>query len=512
MKFFLLAFRALTVCGLLASAHAAEESAARAKTLNDLQTQLAATFNAPRFGGALWGAKIVSLDSGRTWFEHHADRLLSPASNCKLFTAALALDRLGGDYRIVTPLRATTKPDASGDLRGDLIVSGRGDPSWKSRGTGKDFWATFEPFVAAIEKAGVKHITGDILTDTTYFRGPPSGAGWSADDLVEDFGAEISAVSLEDNFADVRVDPGSKAGDPGTLALVQPSTGLFLDNRVITTMEGGVKHLTRIRLPGENVVHFFGEVPLGSAATSLDVAVPHPSLWFAAALKEALVRRGIRVDGGARSVGWPDAPLATTGSVQIGEISSPPLRVLLTSLVKASQNLETDLIFAHLGEKYRATDAPPGQTSEESAVALLRFFLTQNHLPADEVRFEEGSGLSRNNLATANAIVALLQFMKAHRAAKDFFDALPIAGVDGTIKRQMKGTAAENNVHAKTGSLRYANSLSGYVTTAAGEQLAFSFMLNRYVPLPGRTAVTELDDLAVLLASFNARPDVPTQR
>jgi D-alanyl-D-alanine carboxypeptidase/D-alanyl-D-alanine-endopeptidase (penicillin-binding protein 4) len=251
----------------------------------------------------------------------------------------------------------------------------------------------------------------------------------------------------------------------------------------------------------------FGELPLGGTEEVVDVTVPRPATWFAAALKEALVRRGIRVDGTARSLRWPDAPAATAASVLLGEISSPPLRELITALVKPSQNLETDLIFAYLGETLRATDAPPLQTSEESAAAALHEFLRANGLPAEEVRLDEGSGLSRNNLATANATVALLRFMSTHRAAKDWLDALPIAGVDGTLHSRMKGTAAENNVRAKTGSLRYANSLSGYVTTAAGERLAFSFMLNRYVPPTGRTATAELDELAARLAAFAGRSE-----
>ena len=486
---------------------AAAELPARAGTVAELRAQFEAEVTAPRFGGALWGVKIVSLDTGRTWFEHHADRLMSPGSNCKLFTAALALDRLGGDFRFSTPLLATARPDAAGELRGDLVVSGRSDPSWKTRGTKKDFWTTFEPFVAAVEKAGVRHITGDVIADATFFRALPNGASWTADDLVDDFGAEISAVTLEDNFADLRITPGARAGLPCELALVQPHTGLVLDNRTVTTAAGGARHIVRTRLFGENVVHVFGELPMGGTEEIVDVTVPRPAAWFAAALKEALVRHGIRIDGPARSLRWPDAPAVGVSAVKLGEISSPPLRELITALLKPSQNLETDLIFAYLGETLRATDAPPLQTAEESAAAALHEFLRANGLPAEEVRLDEGSGLSRNNLATANATVALLRFMSTHRAEKDWLDALPIAGVDGTLRRRMKGTPAENNVRAKTGSLRYANSLSGYVTTAAGERLAFSFMLNRYVPPAGRTAPAELDDLAARLAAFEGRSE-----
>jgi D-alanyl-D-alanine carboxypeptidase/D-alanyl-D-alanine-endopeptidase (penicillin-binding protein 4) len=174
--------------------------------------------------------------------------------------------------------------------------------------------------------------------------------------------------------------------------------------------------------------------------------------------------------------------------------------------LKPSQNLETDLVFDHTGEFLRGTNSPAWATSEELAVAALDKFLATNGIPAD-VHFDEGSGLSRNNLTSASATVALLTMMTTNRWAKDFFDALPVAGVDGTIRRRMKNTPAFQNVHAKTGTLRWVNALSGYVTTAAGEKLVFSLMLNRYVPPPDRKRTDELDDIAVLLAGFTGRSD-----
>ena len=512
MKYFLSAARLLLPLFVgLAGQLRAEGSAPAAvavpvaTSVDALRTQIETYVALPRFSGALWGVKVVSLETGRTLFEHHADRLMSPASNCKLYTSALALDRLGGDYRIVTPIYATAKPDAAGELRGDLIVSGRGDPSWKTRGTKKAFWETFEPFVDVLVKAGVRHVTGDLVADATFFRGLPTGSSWTADDLMDDYGAEISAISLEDNYADLRLTPANTAGRPANLEMLQPMTGLVLDNRTQTGPAGGPGRIFRRRLLGENIVHLFGELPMGGKEQAIDVTVPHPADWFAAALKEALARHGIRVDGRARSVRWPDAPATTATSEKLGEISSPPLRELITALMKPSQNLETDLIFGHLGETLRAADAPPLQTSEDSALALLQAFLRTNQLPADEVRFDEGSGLSRNNLASANSTVALLKFMTTHRAAKDYADSLPIAGVDGTLRRRMKGTPAENNIHAKTGTLRYANSIAGYVTSAAGEQLAFCVMLNRNVPPPGRSAGEEVDEIAVMLAKLAGR-------
>jgi len=180
---------------------------------------------------------------------------------------------------------------------------------------------------------------------------------------------------------------------------------------------------------------------------------------------------------------------------------------LVVAFMKPSQNLEADLIFAHLGEAVRPSEAPAWRTSEQCAVGALRDFLQRNRLPADEVRFEEGSGLSRNNLTSANATLALLMFMATHREADAFVESLPIAGVDGTLRRRMRGTAAEGNVQAKTGSLRWANSLSGYVTTAAGERLAFSVMLNRSIVPPGRFGRDDVDPIALILARFSGRTD-----
>ena len=481
------------------------------QTVGELQARLEAHVTQARFSGGLWGVKVVSLDSGRTLFEHHADRLMSPASNTKLYTGALALDVLGGGYRIVTPIFAATKPDRAGVVQGDVIVSGRGDPSWQTRGAagaaGKDFWSTFEPFVAVLEKAGVRRVTGDLVADATWWRGVPQGAGWTANDLNDSYGAEISAISLEDNYAELRLSPGAQVGDRCSFTLVQPQTGLVIDNRVTTVAKGGKRAIEATRVMGENVVHVFGELPAGDHDEVVNVPVPRPANWFAAALRAALAKRGIVVEGGARSVRWPEASPVGATNFQVGEIVSPPLRELVAAFMKPSQNLETDLIFAQVGEVRRSADAPVRRTTEESGVLVLGEFLKAHGLPVSEVRFEEGSGLSRNNLTTANATVALLQLMSTHREASAFGDALPIAGVDGTLRRRLKGTVAEGNVRAKTGTLRYAHSLSGYVTTAAGERLAFSLMANRVTVQPGSTVSAELDEVAVWLAGLAGRSE-----
>lgn len=484
-----------------APAALADPLASPAASLTELRQQLDAFIKHPRFSGATWGVKVASLATGRTVYEHDPTRLLTPASNTKLFVAALALDQLGGDFRIVTPLLATNSANASGVLAGDLVVSGRGDPSWKAQPRTGDFWLTFDRFITVLRAAGVRHVTGDLVADTTFLRMPRHGAGWVIDDLAEYYGAEISALTLEENYADLRVQPAETPGEPAVFELLQPHTGLQIRNHTVTVAAGATRTLHRRRELAGPVVHLFGELPLGSEPELLAVTVPQPAAWFARALREALARAGIEIAGTVRTVGWPEPPPAAA-TVQLGEVASPPLRELIRRLMKPSQNLETDLLFALLGEQARTAATPAWRTSEQCAVNALQAFLRDHLLPADEVKFEEGSGLSRNNLTTANATVALLTFMHHHRAAAAFRDSLPIAGVDGTIRRRMKATAAEGNVRAKTGTLRWANSLSGYVTSAAGEPLVFSVMLNRHAAPAGRSGRDEIDAIAVALAGF----------
>jgi D-alanyl-D-alanine carboxypeptidase/D-alanyl-D-alanine-endopeptidase (penicillin-binding protein 4) len=306
--------------------------------------------------------------------------------------------------------------------------------------------------------------------------------------------------------------PAAKVGQICITNWLQPLTALTLDNRLTTAAAGRSPQVVSRRIFGESTVYLFGELPLNGAATTIEITIPRPANWFAAALKEALSRAGIQVDGKARSVRWPEGSVVTNQHVKLGQISSPPLGELVRAFMKPSQNLETDLVFDHVGELSRTAKTPAWRTSEALAVTALGEFLRENKLPADEVHFDEGSGLSRNNLTSANATVALLRFMSGHREADAFVNSLPIAGVDGTLKRRMKATAAEGNVRAKTGSLRYANSLSGYVTTAAGERLIFSLMLNRNTQQPaGRNVRAELDDIAVLLANLASRSDAAVE-
>jgi len=516
-------------------------------TLADLRQQLSNHISHPRFSGATWGVKILSLDSGKTLFAHNAQMLFSPASNCKLYTMALALDELGGDYRIRTSLYATAKPDRRGTLKGDLIIYGRGDPTINARLNGGDIFRALQPLVEALTNAGVKRINGDLVGDESFFHGPPYGSGWAWDDLNYYYGAEISALTLNDNTLQVVAKPGLSNGAPCQLALVPATSYVVLSNRT-QTVTSGRRDLDFYRPLERNVVYVCGQLPSAVTNYTEDVTMHNPAGLFVAFFREVLARNGIKVRGSTRTMNWLDRqvhPLAADKLIELGAVESLPMRDMVREVMKPSQNLYTDLLLAHLGalsqaeaartqplkavlshsdqgqvsaggDALSANDAPPinlpelnhRQTSEDAGLRRLREFLQKVGTELGDVHFEEGSGLSRNNLTTPNATITLLQFMSKHAEADVYLKALPIAGVDGTLRNRMKHTPAAGNVRAKTGTLRWANSLSGYVTTAAGERLAFSIMLNRYsAPDTEHTGRAEIDKIAVMLAGFSRRSD-----
>jgi D-alanyl-D-alanine carboxypeptidase/D-alanyl-D-alanine-endopeptidase (penicillin-binding protein 4) len=479
-------------------------------TLAELQTRLFEYVSQPKFDAGLFGVKIVSLDSGKTIFEHNANKLFSPASNCKLYTVALALDQLGGDYRIKTSLYSAARPDRFGKLKGDFIVYGRGDPTINERLHSNDVFQALEPLVAVLTNAGVKRISGDLIGDESFFRGPPYGSGWDCEDLQFYYGAEVSALTVNDNILKLSVKSGAQVGAPCKLSLLPATSYLILSNRTHTVPAGEKREVPFYRPLGENVVYVSGQLPLDDKGYTNEVTLHNPAGLFISYFKQALAKQGIKVDGKLRTMNWLDrqvSPLDLRKMVELGSVSSLPMRDLAREIHKPSQNLYTDLLLAHLGALAQATNGLTGKTSEESGIGQLNAFLLRAGIKGGDVHFEEGSGLSRNNLATPNASVALLRFMSRHAEAAAYRDSLPIAGVDGSLRNRMKNTVAAGNVHAKTGTLRWANSLSGYVTTAAGEHLAFSIMLNRFVPEANVAARDEVDAIAVMLAGFEARSD-----
>lgn len=474
---------------------------AAATNYDTLQNELRAYIGQDRFAAALWGMKVVSLDTGMTIFEHNAQKLLKPASNAKLYTGALALHRLGSDYRIKTSLLSAAGPIRNGTLRGDLRIYGRGDPSFSARFHEGDCSQSFTGLVAIIRAAGIKKIRGNLVCDESFFQGPPFGSGWAWEDLEYYYGARVSSLTAEDNVVDLVVHPAKAKGEPCRIEARPTPFTLVFSNRTSTVNSNGSRAINIYRPIDQGVVYVTGQLPVSGLTETDAVTVPDPALFFGSLLKEALGRERIVVTGGIRVIdSLHEPPREAAGGEELAFAESPPMSELVARMMKPSQNLYAQLLLLQVGAHFGR--ARSGGTTERAGLAELEKFLGEIGIPERTVLLEEGSGLSRGALVTPAATVALLQFMDRHQAAAAFRDSLPIAGVDGTLRRRFLGTAAAGKLRAKTGTLRYVNTLSGYATTARDERLAFSIMLNNYAPPSLRqSSRDDIDAIAMLLVN-----------
>jgi serine-type D-Ala-D-Ala carboxypeptidase/endopeptidase (penicillin-binding protein 4) len=494
------------------------------KTVNELQTRISQILAKPELSPALVGVKVVSLDNGRVIFEENAAKLLRPASNMKIYTVAAALDRLSPDYRFLTSVYAAARPDSNGVIRGDLRIYGRGDPSIAARFNNGDYFKAIDELATRIVAAGVKRVEGDLVGDETYFVGPKYGAGWEWEDLTWYYGAEVTPLSVNDNALDLYVKPGTAVGQPAVITTGPPDPLLTIVNRVTTSPKGVRRELSVYRGLNENTITISGSIPLDDRGYTGGIGISHPALLFVYLLRTSLAQKGIVITGKSRVTGEVAIPsvssVSSVAQQEIATLQSPPFSVIAAQTLKPSQNLYTELILRTLGKLPPLPPAtsipspsPPivQQTSENLGIEAVKSFLRNVGVRPESLVLDDGSGLSRGDMITAESTVQLLQFMDKHRYAAVFRDALPIAGVDGTLRNRMRGTPAENNVRAKTGSLSSAISLAGYVTTAGGERLAFAIMVNNYPrDLDPRSAC--IDPIAVLLASFSGKPEVSNSK
>jgi len=467
-----------------------------------LVAQIDALIDQPRFAAASWGVAVVSLDSGRTLYARHADQLLQPASTAKLFTAAVSLSALGADYRIPTRLLASGRT-TNGRLNGSLILYGMGDPTLGTASSAD--WA--DQLASQAAAHGLRFVHGDLIADDSYFTGPSFGAGWEAGDLQSWFGVPSSALSVQENIVNVTVSPGSAAGRPARLDLA-PADGMpVVIGQPITSAAHTPNDINLYRAPGEVSLHAFGSIAVDAPAQHFKLAMVDPALVAGMQLQQALKQHGVHLTGKLRVLHWPqdDAALLAHADT-LGEVLSPPLRDILLQGLKRSQNLYLQNLLLSVGVHDPVTATVGFSNSESRGIEALRRLLTQIGIPPSASLIDEGTGLSRRNLVTPNALARLLVYLAAQPYADVVREALPIAGVDGTLIGHMRGTAAENNVHAKTGSMAYVHGLAGYVTTAAGERLAFAIMLNNYQRADDAPFVSsEVDAIAVLLASYRGR-------
>ena len=433
------------------------------------------------------GLVVQVAETGEILFEQLGEKLYVPASNTKIVTGAVALDALGADYRWETRIVADG-PIADGVLAGDLWIIGEGDP-WLER-------SELEKWPGLLREAGIRRIEGDVIGDDRAFPGPQWGQGWYWHELRAAWGAGVSALQLSPNTIRARLVPGS-IGERARFELVRPGPGPGLQSEVRTGAPGSEVRLEYEPPPEGGDVVLIGWIPAGDTV-DLHLAAEHPTLYLLSTLEEAMRADGLGVAGTFRRAKGDEAP-ATPG--WSAARTSAPLGTVLAEMLKESDNQMAESILRTVGREVSGDGTPAG------GLEVVEGTLTGWGIEPGAMLLFDGSGLSRYDRIAPTAMARLLRVMWRHPDYPVFRDALPIAAVDGTLRRRMAGTPAEGNVRAKTGSVSAARALSGYLTDGSGETLVFSLFVNDY-DVPGSVAVA-LEDLIIEQVALYRRPVEP---
>jgi serine-type D-Ala-D-Ala carboxypeptidase/endopeptidase (penicillin-binding protein 4) len=433
------------------------------------------------------GACVRSLDRGDELYARNADAAFVPASNQKLLIAAAALDVLGPASSFTTRVLALGLRRGA-ILEGDLVLRGGGDPTLTT-----DHLATLAD---AVHAAGIRRVTGHVRGDDSHLDRQRLGYGWSWDDEPFAYAAPISGLTLNRNTVGVEVRPAARAGLPPLVRLDPPSARMSVRVRAVTGLPHEPVTLEVSRVHARDEIVVTGRLPRDSEPVAARVTVQDPPLYAAAVFTALLRERGVRVDGP------PVLLTAPPGARLVHEVRSPPLAEMVREMNKRSDNLIAETLLKQLGA--RDGDPTPGAGIAGRGEAVLRAFLARCGVSGPALALADGSGLSRQDLVSPRNLVQLLAAMDRHPARVAFFDSLPVAGVDGTLRRRMLDTPAQGSVRAKTGTLTHVTALSGVATARNGERLVFSILTNNYPgPLSASHGPRAMEDaVAAALAQF----------
>lgn len=441
----------------------------------------------PLLEGAQVGVVVRDATDGTTLYSRNATQRLLPASNTKLLTAAAALETLGPGYRFSTDV--LTGGRDSGASVDRLYLRGDGDPTVLA--------ADYDRLAAQVAKAGIRRV-GRLVADDTAFDDVRLGADWAWDDEPYYYAAQVSALTVApDSDYDagsviLNVAPGRTDG-AGARVSVEPANRLVrVVNRARTGPAGGQPSVSLVREHGSNTVTVTGTVPAGGAPVREWATVWEPTDLAADVFRGALERHGVRVAGA------PVRGTTPAGARTVAHHASMELTGLLVPFVKLSNNGHAEVLTKAMGRKAGGRgDWPTGLAAGARALAGLG-------VESAKLRLKDGSGLSRQDLVSAEQFGRLLLAARSRPWFQAWYAALPVAGdpdrlVGGTLRSRMRGTPAERNVRAKTGSLTGVSGLSGYLTDRSGRPLVFSVLTNNYLP----DSVKGLEDrIAVRLAEY----------
>lgn len=449
--------------------------------------------------GTRFGLLVVD-DAGTVIVAINPDMRFIPASNTKMFTTAAAYallpgmdqpDVAGGTRVVLRPGKRKEAPH--------VVLSGRGDTRMSAAPDCKtDCLATLADAVAARTI-----VVGDVVGDATWFPDQRWSPGMSWNNFGSNDATAMSALSLDNNELTVTATPGP-AGKPPVLVAPPYVT---VENKAVTIPAGGKGRLVLEHTVNSRSYRLYGEIAADAGEWRDRIGVDDPAHFAAWTLAGMLKARGVKVTGSLRVayrpvelIDDPDyrekAGLAVAWdhveSAPLAALQPPALAETVTSINKDSNNHNAEMLLRRVGKH------DSGSGSLDDGLADARRLFDKAGIPREGYDFSDGSGMSTYNRVSPRAGVALLRWIDTQPWGKQWYASLPIAGVDGTLKRRFVGTPLANNLTAKTGTLNASNALSGTFRAASGKRLTFSFFAND-VP-NGQTAIPAME--AVLLALY----------
>jgi D-alanyl-D-alanine carboxypeptidase/D-alanyl-D-alanine-endopeptidase (penicillin-binding protein 4) len=441
----------------------------------ELGAQVDAIANRPEFSRSRWGILIQPLSSTATLYSRDAQKYFIPASNVKLLTTAAALQKLGADFRIKTSVY-------SGE-NGSLYVAGRGDPSITE--------AQLKSLAQQLKRRGVDRVN-ELIGDDSYFQGSAVNPNWEWEDAQAGYGAPINSLIFNQNAIELLLSP-QELGQPLKVTFAEPKLAnqWQIQNNSVTVAQNESEFIEVGREFDRPAIRVSGQLKVGAESESAYVAVVNPANNFLQHFQQALAAEGIPVKQALV------ASVSRNFNQELATIESPPLAELVRETNRESNNLYAEVLLRLLG---KVTDKMPQQQEDTDEIGLkeLKTALTQLGVNPNSYILADGSGLSRHNLISPEALVQTLRFMANSPAASIYRQSLPIAGESGTLKNRLNSIPNRVILQAKTGTLSGVSALSGYIEVPDYEPLVFSIIVNQS-DLSAASMRSATDEIVLLL-------------
>ncbi|MBC8165828.1 MAG: D-alanyl-D-alanine carboxypeptidase/D-alanyl-D-alanine-endopeptidase, partial [Bryobacteraceae bacterium] len=355
--------------------------------------------------------------------------------------------------------------------------------------SGADPLAALRAMADRVVAQGVRVVEGVLTGDDTAYLWEPFPDGWSVDDPIYEYGAPVSALTMNDNSFKVVVLPGATVGSPATLTLTPTLEYLTIHNRTETVAIGPAR-IQYSRIPGSRELIVSGTILLdaGEPLTAV-LAIDDPALFAVEALRKLLEERGVRIEGQTRAIHRrPDEGASSWTGIEIASHESAPLSQILQVINKVSQNLHTELVLREIARVKNGVGSRSGGLKE------IAEYLAEPGIVKDQWNFEDASGLSRLTLVTPLTISEVLLGMYKTPFREAWIATLPVGGVDGTLEKRFHKMPQAERIHAKTGSISHVSALSGYAMREDGRTYVFSVLANNFNARPAliREAIDQI--------------------